>query len=83
MRAMFMAFKKARGYTPMAFLRRVRLEQTRRILQKPDETTSVTAVSFSCGFNNSGYFARDYKKAFGELPSATLAAARAASSESA
>jgi AraC-like DNA-binding protein len=78
MRSMFTTFKRARGYSPMAFLRHIRLKQARRMLQAADHTTSVTAVGFLCGFNSSGFFARDYQKAFGELPSATLAAAKRA-----
>jgi transcriptional regulator GlxA family with amidase domain len=60
----------------MEFAKSIRLKQARRLLQTPDETTSVTAVGFLCGFQNIGHFARDYQKAFGELPSSTLASAR-------
>jgi transcriptional regulator GlxA family with amidase domain len=77
-RSMFLTFKRARGYTPMSFLQRVRLEQARRMLQTPDETTSVTAVGLWCGFHNAGHFARYYRQAFNELPSATLAMAKGA-----
>lgn len=75
-RSMFLTLKRTRGYTPMSFLQRIRLEQARRILQTPDETTSVTAVSLQCGFHNPGHFARYYRQAFNELPSATLAMAK-------
>jgi len=33
-------------------------------------------VAFNCGFGNLGHFAREYREAFGELPSETLARAR-------
>jgi transcriptional regulator GlxA family with amidase domain len=41
-------------------------------LQAPAEATSVIDVAFQCGFLNPGHFARDYRLAFGELPSETL-----------
>jgi transcriptional regulator GlxA family with amidase domain len=37
---------------------------------------SVTATASACGFGNLGHFAKDYRKAFGERPSETLARAR-------
>jgi AraC-like DNA-binding protein len=75
-RSIFKAFKETRGRTPMAFVKTVRLEHARRLLQAADENTSVVGVAFACGFLNSGHFARDYRLAYGELPSATLAKAR-------
>jgi AraC-like DNA-binding protein len=72
-RAIFKAFQQARGYSPMAFARTVRLKRARDMLSAPDAETSVTSVAFVCGFGNLGHFARDYRQAFGELPSATLA----------
>jgi AraC-like DNA-binding protein len=74
-RAIFKGFQKSRGYSPMAFARMVRLRQARDRLCAPDPSTSVTNVAFACGFGNLGHFARDYRKAFGERPSETLARA--------
>ena len=76
-RSLFAAFNKARGYSPMAFLKNVRLKRAREILQSPDLSTSVTQTSLACGFHNLGHFAKDYRQAFGELPSETLAKSRA------
>ena len=76
-RNMFLTFKKFRGYAPMAFLRRVRLGHARRMLQAPDAATSVMTISLICGFQNVGHFARYYREAFNELPSVTLAVAKA------
>jgi AraC-like DNA-binding protein len=33
----------------------------------------VTGIAFKCRFGNLGHFAADYRRAFGELPSDTLA----------
>jgi AraC-like DNA-binding protein len=71
-RAVFRAFQQSRGYSPMAFARMVRLKHARSMLSAPNRDTSVTAVAFACGFGNLGHFARDYRAAFGERPSATL-----------
>jgi transcriptional regulator GlxA family with amidase domain len=71
-RAIFKAFQKTRGYSPMAFVRMVRLKEARKKLSAPDRETSVTKVAFACGFGNLGHFARDYRNAFGERPSETL-----------
>jgi AraC-like DNA-binding protein len=77
-RSIFKAFKEARGVSPMAFVKRVRLENARRELQRLDENTSVIDVASQCGFLNPGHFARDYRTAFGELPSETLRQSRRA-----
>jgi AraC-like DNA-binding protein len=74
-RAIFRAFQQVRGYSPMAFARMVRLRRARELLSAHDPETSVTSVAFACGFGNLGHFARDYREAFGERPSATLARA--------
>jgi AraC-like DNA-binding protein len=71
-RNLIKAFRQARGYSPMAFVKRVRLMQARQMLTAPAENTSVAAVAFACGFDNPGHFAGDYRLAFGELPSQTL-----------
>jgi len=75
-RSIFAAFKRTRGYTPMEFLKHVRLRRAREMLSVPDGLTSVTQVSIACGFSNLGHFAKDYRTAFAELPSETLAKAR-------
>ena len=75
-RSIFKAFRDSRDCSPMAFVKSVRLQHARRMLQQPDAATSVVSVAFACGFLNPGHFARDYRVAFGELPSVTLGAAK-------
>jgi AraC-like DNA-binding protein len=75
-RSLFSSFKAGRGYSPMDFVKRVRLDRARRKLSRPDAETSVTAVAFECGFGNPGHFARDYRDRFGERPSETLGRGR-------
>jgi transcriptional regulator GlxA family with amidase domain len=71
-RSLFKAFKRTRGYSPIAFAKMVRLKQARQMLQGGDPDISVTGIAFKCGFGNLGHFAADYRRAFGELPSETL-----------
>jgi transcriptional regulator GlxA family with amidase domain len=77
-RSIFKAFKDYRGYSPMAFVKDIRLQRAREmfILARPGD--SVTAVAYRCGFQNHGHFARAYRSRFGESPSATLARTRRA-----
>jgi AraC-like DNA-binding protein len=75
-RSVFKAFRASRGYSPMAFAKQVRLRHARVMLLAPEAHTSAVGVAFACGFSNPGHFARDYRSAFGELPSATLKRAK-------
>jgi len=71
-RSLFRQFKKERGYSPADFAKRIRLDRAREILEQSAGHTSVTQVALKCGFQNPGHFARDFRLAFGELPSDTL-----------
>ena len=75
-RAIFRAFERSRGYSPMAFVKAIRLKQARAILTSGDPSVSVTAAAFKCNFASPGHFAREYREAFGELPSETVSRTR-------
>ncbi|MBM2614760.1 AraC family transcriptional regulator [Actinoplanes sp. LDG1-06] len=72
-RALQFAFRQHLDTTPMAYLRRVRLEHVRADLRAatPSDGTTVAAVARRWGFGNLSRFAGDYRAAFGELPSRT------------
>lgn len=72
-RALFKTFKQARGFSPMTFAKRVRLTRARAMLSSGNPEITVTAVALYCGFSNLGHFAAEYRRAFAELPSETLA----------
>jgi AraC-like DNA-binding protein len=72
MRSVFLAFKRRKGVSPMAYLRGVKLDQARRLLLEGGPQTSVMDVAMRCGFASFGHFARRYEERFGELPSLTL-----------
>lgn len=65
--------RRSRGCTPMDLLRRRRLEAARAALQAAAPGQTVTAVATDCGVFNFGRFAVQYRAAFGESPSQTLA----------
>jgi AraC-like DNA-binding protein len=70
-RSIFHSFKEHRGYSPMSFVKQVRLKHAQQMLRGQAPGATVTAVAYACGFGNLGHFASDYLKAFGENPSVT------------
>ncbi|MGW6318946.1 helix-turn-helix transcriptional regulator [Streptomyces sp. NPDC055099] len=72
-RALQQAFRRHRDTTPIAYLRRVRLEQAHRELQAatPD-TSTVTQIAARWGFAHTSRFAGHYRDAFGLSPATTL-----------
>jgi len=75
-RTLFKHFKQDCGFTPQEYIKRVRLNHARALLQMADRSTTVLGVALKCCFQNQGHFARDYRLAFGERPSETLERAR-------
>ena len=71
-RSLFHTFKQNRGYSPMAFIRQVRLQRAWLMLNTQDPGVSVTEVAYACGFSNLGHFAGYFRAKFGETPSAVL-----------
>ena len=71
------AFLEQCGMWPIRYLKLRRVHQARRALRcAAPETTSVKAVAMDNGFWDLGRFAVEYRRLFGESPSATLRAAR-------
>jgi AraC-like DNA-binding protein len=73
-RSLFNGFRTFRGMGPMAYLKRVRLERVRAELAAPPRGARrrVTEIATAWGFSHLGNFAKDYKRQFGETPSATM-----------
>jgi len=70
-RTLFAAFSRFRGQSPMQYLRNLRLDEARRILQS-GQSTSVTEAALDVGLSQLGRFSVEYRKRFGESPSQTL-----------
>ena len=73
---LFQSFRKEREWTPLQFLVRRRMDYARRRLLAPSQGTTVTMVCYDCGYSNLSQFAQEYRKLYGETPSATLARSR-------
>ncbi|MEW2490741.1 AraC family transcriptional regulator [Streptomyces sp. NPDC048411] len=73
-RALREGFRRHLDTTPMAYLRRVRLDHAHRELTAIAEgnaTGSVTEVACRWGFTHLGRFSAEYRQAYGRLPSDT------------
>lgn len=66
-------FARERGTTPLAHIRRLRLERVRHDLLHPGADTRVGQTAARWGFEHPGRFAAAYHQTYGESPSATLA----------
>ena len=60
-------FRKAFGSSPIAFLRRLRLEHGRSLIEQ--EGLSVSSAAYACGYDHPGNFAQAFRKQFGFAPS--------------
>lgn len=76
-RALQYGFREVCGTTPMAYLRRRRLQYVRADLLEPSPTATVARVATQRGFSHLGRFAGYYREEFGETPGFTLRSSRA------
>ncbi len=76
-RTLIQGFREHLGMGPMAYLKLQRLHGVRRgLLEAQAGGETISGLAASWGFLNPGHFARDYRRLFGELPSATLSCRR-------
>ncbi|MFH7242658.1 MAG: helix-turn-helix domain-containing protein [Spirulina sp.] len=72
-RALCYGFQEMFGTSPMSYLKILRLKAAHQLLKTASQNAiTVTESATQFGFCHLGYFSRDYKQMFGELPSATL-----------
>jgi AraC-like DNA-binding protein len=71
-RSIFRTFADHRGYSPMDFLKRIRLQHAREMLVSDEPGVTVTDVALSCGFVELSRFSKDFRDSFGMLPSQAL-----------
>lgn len=73
-RAVQTAFQRHLGSTPLEHLRRLRLAEVRVELEAADPSQQTVAeIAARWGFHHHGRMTGEYRKQYGELPSATLA----------
>ncbi len=70
-RSLRRTFRERVGLGPMAYFRFLRLNAVRTRLQAAPEV-AIADVAGEFGFHHMGNFAADYRRLFGERPSATL-----------
>lgn len=75
-RSLYRAFRRYRGYSPMAFVRAARLGLARTLLARGEAGATVTVIAHDCGFDHLGRFGQEYAARYGEPPSHTLKRAR-------
>ncbi|MDN5795311.1 MAG: helix-turn-helix transcriptional regulator [Intrasporangium sp.] len=73
-RAVQLAFRRHLDTTPMAHLRRIRLDRAHEDLHRarPDDGTTVTQVAARWGFPSPSRFSMLYRAEYAQLPSETL-----------
>jgi AraC-like DNA-binding protein len=76
-------FREYLGVSPARYQRALRLAAARDTLLAGDSGLSVTKVAEQFGFSHFGRFAAQYRKQFGEPPSATLRALSVADDDAA
>ncbi|MFF7062690.1 helix-turn-helix domain-containing protein [Pseudomonas sp. NPDC008258] len=69
---LFEVFRKYVGVPPMAYLKRLRFDGARQELMRERSGGNVSVIAMAWGFKHVGRFSIEYKKIFGESPSATL-----------
>jgi len=73
-RSLYEGFHREFGLTPLAFVRRFRLERARDALIASDleQSATVAEIALRHGFGHLGRFAASYRERYGESPSETL-----------
>jgi AraC-like DNA-binding protein len=75
-RSLINAFEAVTGFSPMDYLKRLRLNGVHRALGRADKSrTRIIDVATEWGFWHMGHFTSDYHALFGETPSQTLLSA--------
>lgn len=71
-RTLFEGFQRFRDTSPMAYLKRIRMQRVRDDLLANPGTDTVANIAARWGFYELGRFAGEYRKLYAEMPSETL-----------
>jgi AraC-like DNA-binding protein len=66
-RSFYRTFQKATGISPNQYLTNLRLSQAAELLRHSD--APITEIAFECGFQDSSYMTKQFKKQMGTTPS--------------
>lgn len=69
---LFEAFRKYFALSPMAYLKKHRLNAVRQDLLEHGQARNISEVAMAWGFTHMGRFSAEYRKLFDESPSATV-----------
>lgn len=75
-RTLLQHFRDFKGTSPMRYLRAARYQKVREELCRAEPEESITEIAAKWGFSHLGRFSVEYRRRFGESPSATLRRAR-------
>jgi signal transduction histidine kinase/CheY-like chemotaxis protein len=59
-------FRQELGITPLQYIKRYRINHSKRLLKESDQT--ITEIAFNVGFSDSGYFSRIFRREVGMSP---------------
>jgi AraC family transcriptional regulator len=62
------SFLQATGYTPHAYLLRIRLGRALELLKQPGRAKGLKEIAVSCGFFDQTHFGRHFRRMFGTTP---------------
>lgn len=65
-RSLIRLFRDAMGVTPVAYGIQLRINRAAALLRSGNET--ITEIAFRCGFDDSNYFSRQFRKVMGVSP---------------
>jgi len=63
-------FRKATGFSPAEYVIRSRIRRAEVLLSGEEQKMTITEVAFRCGFNDSNYFSRQFRRVNGRSPRA-------------
>ena len=69
---LFEAFRKYFALSPMAYLKKHRLNAVRQDLLEHGQARNISEIAMAWGFTHMGRFSAEYRKLFEESPSATV-----------
>ncbi|MDE3737889.1 AraC family transcriptional regulator [Pseudomonas resinovorans] len=69
---LFEGFRKYFDLSPMAYLKKHRLTAVRQDILEDRSQRNISEIAMAWGFNHLGRFSSEYRKLFGETPSATV-----------